>query len=235
LNRNGHPIDILIARRTGGGFGETMELKVLPRERNVSPGYGSDPSRGVVTSTEAMLRHLSATSEGFAYGSTALSAALRGDRRAVIAASLTEADAASAALSCWHCGHDEHGIALQPFSVLPDGSPAPVTVEAGAAQILGGSARGDVLVVCDPWGENELLCWALRMASPRGITTIAVTGDHPNLLAALAVHAVRVPAPPPRQRELVVSALRHFVQTAGATLVPVSRRVTGPLRAVEIA
>lgn len=173
--------------------------------------------------TEAMLRQLGATSEDFAYGSTALAVALRERRRAVIAASLSPAPR----VSCWQCDHDEHGIALHPLAL---GDAHLDGFDAAAAQLVGGSTRGDVLVACDPLGEHELLCRALRLAARQGVTTIAITADQPNLLAALATHAVRVPA---AHRDAVAAALAHFVQTAATSLVPLARRVTGPLRALD--
>jgi hypothetical protein len=180
-----------------------------------------------------VLRELSLSSEGFAYGCTALASALHDERRVVIAASLTDAYASSWRLSCWSCAYDEHGIALQSMSVaLGELAMSPAW---GASRIIGHGGAGDVLIACDPWGENDLLCWALRLAPARGVTTIAVTADHPNLLAALAGHAVRVPATPATRRAYVIAALQHIVQTAGTSLVPVARRMTGPLRAVEIA
>lgn len=204
---------------------------------NVSIHDRFDPSgqlaSGVPATADAMLRHVSATSEGFAYGSTALSAALRGRREATIAASLADPQSEPARLSCWRCDHDDQGIALEAKPLTWNACAPPVDAETAAAQLLGDSGWGDILIVCDPWGEHELLCRALRMASARGITTIAVTGDHPNLLAVLASHAVRVPVTPAVRRDYVLAALRHFVQTAGTSLVPASRRITGPLRTIE--
>lgn len=209
-----------------------MVLNVPIHERFDLPEHLAS---GVPGSTETMLRRLSATSEGFSYGSTALSTALRGRRRATIAASLAEPQAEQATLSCWRCDHDEEGIALQAMATAWEPSAPAIAAEAAAAQLLSTSAWGDILVVCDPSGEHELLCLALRMAAARGVTTIAVTGDHPNLLAVLASHAVRVPGTPAVRREHVLAALRHFLQTAGTALVPAARRVTGPLRAIEFA
>jgi hypothetical protein len=231
---SGPAIQSLATPSEGGGFNSTMDAHALSHDEMHSPdrvaGYGTPAAGG----RDAMLRQLSATSEGFAYGSTALTAALRGERRAVIAASLTEAHASSFMLTCWHCAHDEHGIALSPMPFVPAAFPSHAAAESSAAQILRDCKRGDVLVVCDPWGENEVLCRTLRMAPHRGVTTVAVTSDQPNLLAALASHAVRVPAAAGVRREFVVGALEHFIQTAGTTLVPKSRRITSPLRRVEI-
>lgn len=196
------------------------------------PGY---PRPGRPPTAEAMLRQLSAGSEEFAYGSTALAAALKERRRVVIAANMNREESGLPNLSCWQCTHDDQGIDLHPFAIDPWTGPDHSHVEWRAAQIVGNSTRGDVVVVCDPWGDSELLCWALRTASHHGVTTIAITTDQPNLLAALAVHSIRVPVTAPFRREFVITALRHLVQTAGTTLVPARQRITGPLRALNFA
>lgn len=214
----------------GGGSHNVMAHDVLIPERTGMPDHVTND---VPLAKEVMLRRLSVTSEGFAYGSTALSAALRGHRRVTIAASLKEPQSGSAALTCWRCDHDEEGITLHAMPALPSVvSPEP-GARTNAALLLGSSTLGDILVVCDPWGEHELLCRALRIAATRGVTTIAVTSDHPNLLAVLASHAVRVPVTPADRRDYVLAALRHVVQTAGTSLVPAARRITKPLRTIE--
>ena len=74
---------------------------------------------------------------------------------------------------------------------------------------------------------------ALRIASHRGLTTVAITTDRPNLLAALASHAVRVPAAGTFQPEFVATALRYLVQTAGGALDARRRRTAQPLGPIE--
>jgi hypothetical protein len=183
-------------------------------------------------SVDAMLRRLSATSEGFAYGSTALAAALKEQRRATIAANVRDGSDGLPHLSCWRCQHDERGIDLVPFAFEARTSHDPGNRDAGAANLVGDGGPGDVLIVCDPWGDNELLWWALRIASQRRVTTVAITTEQPNMLAALADHSVRVAAIVPGREESVVAALRFLVQTAGGSLESDLRRATHPLRVV---
>jgi hypothetical protein len=185
------------------------------------------------TTADTMLRYLSATSEGFAYGSTALATALNDRRQATIAANMNHEATGLPNLSCWHCRHDERGIDLAPFAFDAWAAHEPGRLDAGAARLVGDGGPGDVLIVCDPGGENELLCWALRIASHRGITTVAITTEQPNLLAALASHAVRVPMTTPFRQEFMATALRFLVQTAGGALESRRRRATQPLGAVQ--
>jgi hypothetical protein len=181
-----------------------------------------------------MLRQLSAVSEGFASGSTLMAQALKNRCRVIIAANMDHDEFSCSKLTCWICTHDEDGIDLVP---LTESSAASSTLpaEPWADQLIGRSAKGEVLIVCDPWGDNELLCRALRVAANRGVATIAITTDQPNLLAVLAHHSIRVPVTAPFRREFVITALRHLVQTAGVSLIPAQRRATGPLREIAIA
>ncbi|MCC6792507.1 MAG: hypothetical protein IT336_12530 [Thermomicrobiales bacterium] len=191
------------------------------------------PRRPYPATADTMLRYLSATSEGFAYGSTALAAALNDDRRATIAANMSNEAAGLPNLTCWRCRHDERGIDLVPLAF--DAWPAhePGNLDAVASRLIGDGRQGDVLIVCDPWGDNELLCWALRIASHRGLMTVAITTDQPNLLAALASHSVRVPVMASFQQEFVATALRFLVQTAGGALEARRRRTTQPLGPID--
>jgi DNA-binding MurR/RpiR family transcriptional regulator len=125
------------------------------------------------------------------------------------------------------------GIELIPFAVDPWTGVDPLLIERRAGEIVGRADRGDVLVVCDPWGDCDLLCWALRTATRYGMTTISITTDQPNILAVLANHAIRVPVTTPFRREFVITALRHLVHTAGTSLIPARRRATGPLRSLN--
>lgn len=191
------------------------------------------PRLAYPNTADTMLRYLSATSEGFAYGSTALAAALNDRHQATIAANMNHAATGLPNLSCWHCRHDERGIDLVPFAFDAWEVQEPGKLDGGAATLVGNAGPGDVLIVCDPWGDNELLCWALRIASHRGITTVAITTEQPNLLAALASHAVRVPVTTPFRQEFVATALRFLVQTAGGALESRRRRTTQPLGAID--
>lgn len=187
------------------------------------------PDPALMNSVEEMLHQWSATSEGFAYGSTALAAALTEDRRATIAANVIERDGEFARVACWHCRHNDRGIDLVPRDSRADTSTRSADIEVGAAHLVGDGGPGDILIVCDPWGESDLLCWSLRFAAQRRMTTVAITSDLPNFLTALADHAVRVPATPSHRQEIVVAALRFLVQTAGSALEANRRRATRPL------
>jgi len=188
---------------------------------------------GGTQTSSAMLKQLSSTNEEFAYGSTALANSLRERRRVVIAANLCHESTGVSGLFGWECTHDAEGIELRPLAIDLLRSQNFDHVESGAIQLVGNGTRGDAIVVCDPFGDNELLLWALRVASRLSVVTIAITTHQPNLLAALANHAIRVPAPTPNRQEYMVSALRHLVQAAGVSLVPARQRATGPLRALH--
>jgi hypothetical protein len=179
----------------------------------------------------AMLKQLSAVSEGFASGSTLLANAFGAHRQIIIAANMNSDAFSLPALSFWTCVCDEHGIDLIPFSLSPS-IPFDLETNVLAPRLFGNGTKGDVLVVCDPWGDNEALCRALRVATKREIATIAITTDRPNLLAVLAHHSIRVPAIDPCCREFVIAALRHLVQTAAGSLVPAHRRLTAPPREI---
>ncbi len=181
----------------------------------------------------AMLKQLGSTNEEFSYGSTALANSLRERRRVVIAANLCHESTGVSGLSGWECTHDSQGIELRPLAIDLLRTKNFDHVESGAIQLVGNGTRGDAIVVCDPFGDNELLLWALRVASRLGVVTIAITTDQPNLLAALANHAIRVAAPASNRQEYVVSALRHLVQAAGVSLVPARQRATGPLHSLH--
>ena len=179
----------------------------------------------------AVLRQLSAFSVGFATGSVAISKALEARRQVVIAANTSHDAVCVPELSCWHCTQNKSGIDLLPFSIGTPNSPS-LHAEPWVDQLIGNGAKGDALVVCDPWGANELLCWALRVASQREIETIAITTDQPNLLAAFVHHAIRVPVSPPFHREFVMTALHYLVETAGAAAIPAQRKMNGSLTLV---
>jgi hypothetical protein len=200
----------------------------------VTEAAAAGPSQCPYPNTaDMMLRYLSATREGFAYGSTALAAALNDQRSATIAANLSSDATGLPNLSCWRCRHDVQGIDLVPLAFDAWQAHDPGKIDAVAGRLVGDGRHGDVLIVCDPWGDNELLCWALRIASHRGLMTVAITTDQPNLLAALASHAVRVPVTTSFQQEFVATALRYLVQTAGGALEARRRRTTQPLRPID--
>lgn len=66
--------------------------------------------------------------------------------------------------------------------------------EVFARQVRALGQAGDVLVLFSTSGESENLVRATNAGWQRGLTTVAITGDHPNRLAGLADLAVRVPA-----------------------------------------
>lgn len=191
----------------------------------------SDPLATNPITTDAMLRDLSANSEGFAYGSTALAAALDKRHHATVAAHLPQATGGVAELSRWECRSAEHGIELAPLTLRRGTG----SLEIDADDLLGAGGPGDVLIACDPLGDNELLCWTLRLASYRRMTTVALTDEQPNLLAALATHAVRVPTPAGARDAFVTAALRFLVQTAGGAMASSRRRATQPMSAALLA
>ena len=49
-------------------------------------------------------------------------------------------------------------------------------------------------------------------------------------MAAFVHHSIRVPVDPPFDREFVITALHHLVDTAGSAVVPAHRRALRPLR-----
>ena len=188
---------------------------------------GKTPLAPAPVSPAAMLRDLSANSEGFAYGSTALAAALNEGQRATVAAHLPRTADSRPELSRWECRFTEGGIELAPVRLRRGTG----SLEIDADALLGADGPGDVLIACDPGGDNELLCWTLRLASYRRVTTVAITHEQPNLLAVLATHAVRVPAPAASQDAFVAAALQYLVDTAGGALESSRRRTTQPLTA----
>lgn len=117
----------------------------------------------------AMLKQLGSTNEEFAYGSTALANSLRERRRVVIAANLCYESTGVSGLSGWECSHDNQGIQLRPLAIDLLRTKNFDHVESGAIQLVGNGTRGDAIVVCDPFGDNELLLWALRVASRLGV------------------------------------------------------------------
>jgi len=66
--------------------------------------------------------------------------------------------------------------------------------EVFARQVCGLGAAGDVFVGFSTSGESESIIRAARACRERGITVIAVTGDRPSALGALADIALRMPA-----------------------------------------
>jgi hypothetical protein len=147
-----------------------------------------------------------AHSDDFSLASAAIVTALRQDREVTIALSVVETPGANGKLIGWRCVRGVQGIDLVPmdFGSEPFG--------------LAVKPR-DVLVACDPWGEAEGLFQMARTTALRGATTIAITGDRPNLLAAQATHVVRVPIELPSRPRAIITVLRHLVQAAGASLV----------------
>lgn len=63
-----------------------------------------------------------------------------------------------------------------------------------ARQVCGLGVAGDVFIGFSTSGESENIVRAAQACRERGITVIAVTGDRPNTLAALADIALRMPA-----------------------------------------
>lgn len=209
-----------------------LNVVELVEDRTVAGAAAVGPARmPTLPATESLLRSLSATSEGFAYGSTALAAALTAQRQATIVANVSDDAANLPKLSCWRCRHDERGLDLVPFGFDAWAARDRRNADDGAARLVADGGPGDVLIACDPWGDSDLLCRALRIAAHRGMTTVAITSEQPNLLAALASHAVRVPVTMPYHQELVATALRYLVQTAGGALESRRRQITQPLGA----
>jgi D-sedoheptulose 7-phosphate isomerase len=66
--------------------------------------------------------------------------------------------------------------------------------EVFARQVRALGQVGDILVLFSTSGESENLVRAAQAGRQRRLTTVAITGDHPNRLAGLADLAVRVPA-----------------------------------------
>ena len=205
--------------------------EVPPLTSKLQSGDGTDVLRPATPF--AMLRQLSADSEGFASGSTLMAKAIQARRRVIIVADMNQDEFSRSNLSCWSCTHDDQGIDLLPLAETSTASGI-LRAELWADQLIDGGGLGDALIVCDPWGDNELLCRALRVAARKEIETIAITTDQPNLLAVLAHHSIRVPVTAPFRREFVITALRHLVQTAGVSLVPAQRRATGSLRELTL-
>ena len=179
----------------------------------------------------AMLRQLNASSEDFANSSVALTKALQARRSVVVAVNMNPTPISGSTLTCWTCTHDEQGIELRPIDT-GDFDREAVKGDVWADQLLGTGKRGDALVVCDPWGDHELLCWALRLATRREIATISITTERPNLLSVLSHYSIRVPRTEPWSRDPVITVLGHLVQTAGVGVIPAHKRATGPLRAL---
>ena len=181
----------------------------------------------------AMLRQLSGSSEGFASGSTVMAAAMAAQRQVVIVVNINHDAVSLADLSCLRCTYDEQGIQL---SNIANSSTKSTNLkgEQWVDQLLGEGAIGDLLIVCDPWGDSELLCAALQSANHRRIATVAITTDQPNLLAAIAQFSIRVPVTEPYRRKFVITVLRHLMKRAGVGLISAQQRITGPLRELEI-
>jgi hypothetical protein len=216
------------------GFMNQIE-SATPADDNteIADAQSLDSARRVVPAAFAgTIQMLRTTSESFAYASTALAAALNNRRLATVAARLSEAATSLSELSRWHCLYGESGIELVSFEAEPAGAPRNLASE--AESLLGSSGPEDVLIACDPWGDSELLCWALRVAAMRRVTTVSITSDQPNALAALATHAVSVPAPEDARQEYVAAALRLLVQTAATAMESSLRRTTEPLNASHL-
>jgi hypothetical protein len=186
----------------------------------------------VPATIEAMLRVLQAKCEAFEYGSTALAAALLDHRSVTLAVQTAQPSENASEPAFWRCVDGTRGIDLIP--IQNDSSKVLRTRAAEAEALMGLGGPGDVLIVCDPWGDDDFLCSALRVASYRRVTTVTLTSDHPSVVSALATHAVRVSAPNDRRQEFVAAALRYLVQTAGATLDSNRRRATQPLNAASV-
>ena len=211
---------------------ESTTVDLLIVDTDLTNGNGNVTYPFDPTPKDVMLNRLSVESEAFASGSILLAKALDARYRIVIGANMSkEADCASS-LSFWECTHDDDGINLIPI-------PADVScsnledAEHVLTEIIDIGTKGDVLVVCDPWGDNELFCWALQLSKVRAISTISITTDQPNLLAALAQHAIRVPVVLPYHRENMIAALRQLIHAATDVVIPASRRAIGELREIK--
>ena len=75
-----------------------------------APQPAVSPRRVFPANAASMVQTLRATSEEFAYGNTALTAALNDRRLATVAARLTTSEVDVPGLSLWRCVYGERGI-----------------------------------------------------------------------------------------------------------------------------
>lgn len=186
---------------------------------------------GLQTFSDAIVRHLNTSSEEFSYATTAIAHALEQGRRVTIAVN-NGSETGREAISSWRCVHDVRGMGLIPFALDAYDADDIWQVVGIATQLTRGGGRGDLLVACDPWGDNEALCHATRFAARAGMTTISITSDMPSMLAAAAGHPVRVPCGGAGRQDSIVAALRYAIQTVGGSLT--SRRRTLPTTWISV-
>jgi D-sedoheptulose 7-phosphate isomerase len=114
--------------------------------------------------------------------------------------------------------------------------------EVFARQVRALGQVGDVLVLFSTSGESENLVRAAEAGRQRRLTTVAITGNHPNQLAGLADLAVRVPATETaivqELHQIVTHLLCGIVEAAlmttdQALAPPTGEQGTGAPRSVE--
>jgi hypothetical protein len=153
-----------------------------------------------------MLRAVLTGSEAFSHASVAIATALACDRIVAVGHAPPVADGERSTVTYTRAVFGPDGIAL---------IPAVVPVEGGAAALLpSDGARGHVLLLCDLTGDSDTLLRDALRVSQTGAMTIAITGDQPNLLAAQAACAIRVPTASPIPADAGTIVLRHLLASA---------------------
>jgi len=92
-----------------------------------------------------------------------------------------------------------------------------------ARQVAAIGQDGDALVLLSTSGESENLVRAATVGKQRGLTTIAITGDQPNRVAALADLSLRVPA----TDTAIVQELQQIVTHLLCDIVETELTMTG--------
>jgi len=184
---------------------------------------------------EASIRQLAAANPALSFGATAIATALERLNTVSIVANLTNPSAKPDQFRCWRCARNGAQIHLEAYPEIPAGTIAPPTSISGTERLTLDSGDGDILIVCDPWGDNESLCRALQTGTRNGVGSVSITGDQPNLIAALAQHPVRVPVARPSRPEFVVTVLRHLISLAAAELIATERRSAARLTTQRLA
>ena len=227
------PIDALNDAVSDNGFervpGVVYSKRAVPPDSPVQiVDVSSEDDAGPFST---LLGQMTAKNEAFAFGSVVLAKALEAQRRIIIAANLNRDALTIANLTCWHCQHDERGIDLRPIGPESWSSPD-ILPEPWADTLIGAVSPGDALIVCNPWGDHDLLWWALRTAVSRNVATIAITPDVPNLLAISAHYAIRVPVVTSYERETTVTVLQHLVHSAWIGMTPFALRADRTVRPI---
>lgn len=153
-----------------------------------------------------VVRGLLVENESFAYASVAIATALDRRRRVVIAQSDT--------LTPPHTNTRTFGRAiLSPLGirVIPVSIARPVDIH---SVLPADGAEGDLLLICDPSGDQEELLWDAVLARQAKAITIAITGSHPSFLAAQAAHAIQLPLAPHRHSETTTAIINHLMEAA---------------------